>query len=215
MHLKFLMVRSPALQVPRPALQVPTARTTPPSSKVPAGNGGTHDLVAIAGWLYRWGAGPTGSHWCGRRKNHARRAGDHAGDRRANDHRNIWLRLVVSRDQYQGTLLARLDLFRPPRACCLGDTPPDHHVSRWPDLGWRARPGSLRTHCRGHSSSDQRTDNPVEVQVVSLDWKWLFIYPDRHIASVNELVLPAGTPVHFLLTSATVMNIFSCRSLAR
>ena len=58
------------------------------------------------------------------------------------------------------------------------------------------------------SSSDQRTDNPLEVQVVSLDWKWLFIYPDRHIASVNELVLPTGTPVHFLLTSATVMNSF-------
>ncbi len=49
---------------------------------------------------------------------------------------------------------------------------------------------------------------PTEVQVVSLDWKWLFIYPDQHIASVNELVVPAGIPVHFSLTSATVMNAF-------
>jgi cytochrome o ubiquinol oxidase subunit II len=49
---------------------------------------------------------------------------------------------------------------------------------------------------------------PVEVQVVSLDWKWLFIYPDQGIASVNELVVPAGMPVHFSLTSATVMNSF-------
>jgi cytochrome o ubiquinol oxidase subunit 2 len=49
---------------------------------------------------------------------------------------------------------------------------------------------------------------PVEVQVISLDWKWLFIYPTEGIASVNELVLPAGTPVHFTLTSATVMNAF-------
>ena len=51
-------------------------------------------------------------------------------------------------------------------------------------------------------------DPPLEVQVVSLDWKWLFIYPDQHIASVNELVIPAGVPVHFLLTSASVMNAF-------
>lgn len=49
---------------------------------------------------------------------------------------------------------------------------------------------------------------PIEVQVVSLDWKWLFVYPDQRIASVNELVVPAATPVHFSLTSATVMNSF-------
>ena len=48
----------------------------------------------------------------------------------------------------------------------------------------------------------------VEVQVVSLDWKWLFIYPDQGIASVNRLVIPVGTPVHFTLTSASVMNAF-------
>ncbi len=49
---------------------------------------------------------------------------------------------------------------------------------------------------------------PVEVQVVSLDWKWLFIYPAQGVASVNELVVPAGVPVHFSLTSAGVMNAF-------
>ncbi len=49
---------------------------------------------------------------------------------------------------------------------------------------------------------------PLEVQVVSLDWKWLFIYPDQRVASVNRLVIPAGAPVHFLLTSASVMNAF-------
>jgi cytochrome o ubiquinol oxidase subunit 2 len=49
---------------------------------------------------------------------------------------------------------------------------------------------------------------PLEVQVVSLDWKWLFIYPDQGIAAVNRLVVPAGRPVHFQLTSATVMNSF-------
>jgi cytochrome o ubiquinol oxidase subunit 2 len=48
----------------------------------------------------------------------------------------------------------------------------------------------------------------LNVQVVSLDWKWLFIYPDEGIASVNRLVVPVGVPVHFRLTSATVMNSF-------
>lgn len=51
-------------------------------------------------------------------------------------------------------------------------------------------------------------DKPIEVQVISLDWKWLFIYPDDGIATVNELVLPVGRPVHFRLTSAGVMNSF-------
>jgi cytochrome o ubiquinol oxidase subunit II len=49
---------------------------------------------------------------------------------------------------------------------------------------------------------------PVRVQVVSLDWKWLFIYPDQGIASVNQLIIPAGTPVSFELTSSGVMNSF-------
>jgi len=48
----------------------------------------------------------------------------------------------------------------------------------------------------------------VEIEVVSLDWKWLFIYPDQGIATVNELVIPVGTPVHFRITSTGVMNSF-------
>ena len=48
----------------------------------------------------------------------------------------------------------------------------------------------------------------VKVDVVSLDWKWLFIYPDQGVATVNELVVPAGAPVTFRLTSATVWNSF-------
>jgi cytochrome o ubiquinol oxidase subunit 2 len=49
---------------------------------------------------------------------------------------------------------------------------------------------------------------PLEVQVVSLDWKWLFIYPEQQIATVNQLVIPAGVPVHFSITSASVFNTF-------
>ena len=49
---------------------------------------------------------------------------------------------------------------------------------------------------------------PLTVEVVSLDWKWLFIYPEQGVATVNQLVVPAGTPVNFRLTSATVWNVF-------
>ncbi len=54
----------------------------------------------------------------------------------------------------------------------------------------------------------ESSTKPLEIQVVSLDWKWLFIYPAQDVASVNELVVPQGVPLHFSLTSATVMNSF-------
>ncbi len=49
---------------------------------------------------------------------------------------------------------------------------------------------------------------PIEIQVVALDWKWLFIYPTQNIATVNQLVIPEGVPVHFSITSASVFNTF-------
>jgi cytochrome o ubiquinol oxidase subunit 2 len=52
------------------------------------------------------------------------------------------------------------------------------------------------------------TGSPVRIQVVSLDWKWLFIYPDQRIATVNTLTVPAGAPLRFELTSGSVMNAF-------
>jgi len=55
---------------------------------------------------------------------------------------------------------------------------------------------------------------PLKVQVVSLDWKWLFIYPEQGIASVNHLTIPVGTPVSFELTSSGVMNSFFVPQLA-
>jgi len=53
----------------------------------------------------------------------------------------------------------------------------------------------------------------LHVQVVALDWKWLFIYPDQKVASVNEVAIPAGTPVDFEITSDTVMSSFWAPSL--
>jgi len=49
---------------------------------------------------------------------------------------------------------------------------------------------------------------PITIEVVSMDWKWLFIYPEQGIATVNKLVFPANTPVNFKITSDTVMNSF-------
>jgi len=52
------------------------------------------------------------------------------------------------------------------------------------------------------------TAKPLTVQVVALDWKWLFIYPDEHVASVNQVQIPLNRPVTFDITSDTVMNSF-------
>jgi cytochrome o ubiquinol oxidase subunit II len=49
---------------------------------------------------------------------------------------------------------------------------------------------------------------PLTIQAVSLDWKWLFIYPDQKVATVNTLTVPVGAPLQFQLTSASVMNAF-------
>jgi cytochrome o ubiquinol oxidase subunit 2 len=54
----------------------------------------------------------------------------------------------------------------------------------------------------------QSDATPIRIEVVSLDWKWLFIYPEQQVAAVNQLVVPAGAPIEFKLTSATVMNAF-------
>ena len=58
------------------------------------------------------------------------------------------------------------------------------------------------------------SEEPLRVQVVSLDWKWLFIYPDQGIATVNELALPVNRQVRFDLTSTNMMNTFYAPTLA-
>ena len=49
---------------------------------------------------------------------------------------------------------------------------------------------------------------PITIEAVAMDWKWLFIYPDYGIASVNEIAFPTNVPVHFEVTSDSVMNAF-------
>ena len=55
---------------------------------------------------------------------------------------------------------------------------------------------------------------PLTVEVVALDWKWLFIYPEQGIATVNELAAPVDVPVHFKITASSVMNSFYIPALA-
>ncbi|WP_425619605.1 ubiquinol oxidase subunit II [Buchnera aphidicola] len=50
--------------------------------------------------------------------------------------------------------------------------------------------------------------NPIKIDVVALDWKWLFIYPDYHIATINEIMFPIDRPIIFHITSKSVMNSF-------
>jgi cytochrome o ubiquinol oxidase subunit II len=49
---------------------------------------------------------------------------------------------------------------------------------------------------------------PVRIEVVSLDWKWLFIYPDFGVGTLNQVIVPAGVPIKFVLTSSHVMDAF-------
>jgi len=68
-----------------------------------------------------------------------------------------------------------------------------------------------------HTLDPYRTLNsetkPVTIQVVALDWKWLFIYPDQHIATVNMVEFPENTPIHFVITADAPMNQFWIPSL--
>jgi cytochrome o ubiquinol oxidase subunit 2 len=55
---------------------------------------------------------------------------------------------------------------------------------------------------------------PLTIEVVALDWKWLFIYPEQGIATVNEVAAPVDMPVHFKITASSVMNSFFIPALA-
>lgn len=70
------------------------------------------------------------------------------------------------------------------------------------------------THRLDPSLPLESSGKPLEIQVIALDWKWLFIYPEQNVASVNQVALPVGRPVCFRITSGTVMNSFFIPRLA-
>jgi cytochrome o ubiquinol oxidase subunit 2 len=72
-------------------------------------------------------------------------------------------------------------------------------------LGWLTWQTSHSLDPNKPIESDAET---MEIQAVALDWKWLFIYPEQGIATVNEPVFPAQVPVHFRVSSGSVMNSF-------
>jgi cytochrome o ubiquinol oxidase subunit II len=65
-----------------------------------------------------------------------------------------------------------------------------------------------RTHSLDPFKPIPSSAKPVTIEVVCLDWKWLFIYPDHNIATVNQITFPVKVPVSFKITSDTVMASF-------
>ncbi len=72
-------------------------------------------------------------------------------------------------------------------------------------LGWVTW---VTTHTLDPYRPIESANPPLNVQVIAMDWKWLFIYPDLGIATVNELAMPVHTPVSFTVTSDAAMNSF-------
>ncbi len=127
--------------------------------------------------------------------------GDHAGDRGADNHRDFRLRLLVP-------------AIEPARASICPDWADSGRIELvvWsiPALTVILLGGVawIGAHQLDPAKPVEGTGQAITIQVVSLDWKWLFIYPDQRIATVNTLTVPVGAPLHFQLTSASVMNAF-------
>jgi cytochrome o ubiquinol oxidase subunit 2 len=72
----------------------------------------------------------------------------------------------------------------------------------------------ITTHTLDPYRKLHKDDKPLTVEVVALDWKWLFIYPEAGIAVVNDAAAPVDVPIHFKITASTVMNSFFVPALA-
>lgn len=90
--------------------------------------------------------------------------------------------------------------------------------NRWIETLWWSIPSAIilllsvvtwnSSHTLDPSQSLKVSTKPLNVDVVALDWKWLFIYPDQGVASVNQVEMPVGTPVNFYITADAPMNSF-------
>lgn len=100
---------------------------------------------------------------------------------------------------------------------------PEWHHNTWLEVAWWGIPILIiailavtvwiTTHRLDPYNAIESDAETVEVQVVALEWKWLFIYPDYGIATVNELKLPANTPIHLTLAADAPMSAFWVPSL--
>ena len=73
---------------------------------------------------------------------------------------------------------------------------------------------AISTHALDPYKPIESSVEPVEVQVVALEWNWLFIYPDNGVATLNYLNIPEDTPINFTITSDAPMNSFWVPALA-
>jgi len=95
---------------------------------------------------------------------------------------------------------------------------PDVDGNKWLEILWWGIPVviigilSVVTWASTHQLDPYKPLNskvaPINVQVVALPWRWLFLYPDQHVATINELKIPAGTPVNFAITADAPMSAF-------
>lgn len=95
---------------------------------------------------------------------------------------------------------------------------PDEDGNKWFELLWWGIPIliigilSVVTWVSTHQLDPYKPLNsnvkPLNVQVVALQWRWLFLYPDEHVATINELKVPAKTPINFQITADAPMSAF-------
>lgn len=95
---------------------------------------------------------------------------------------------------------------------------PELEGNRWLEALWWGIPcliilvlaiiTAISTHALDPYKPLESDKKPVEVQVVSLQWKWLFVYPEEGVATVNYLNIPEDTPINFKITSDAPMNSF-------
>ncbi|UDG80363.1 ubiquinol oxidase subunit II [Candidatus Annandia pinicola] len=64
------------------------------------------------------------------------------------------------------------------------------------------------THKLDPSISINSKKKTMDIEVIALDWKWIFLYPKQNIATINEIAIPTNVPIHFIITSNSVMNSF-------
>ncbi|MGP1959590.1 MAG: COX aromatic rich motif-containing protein, partial [Arsenophonus sp. NC-TX2-MAG3] len=64
------------------------------------------------------------------------------------------------------------------------------------------------THQLDPYKSLESDKKPITIQVISTDWKWIFIYPEENIGTINEIAIPVGVPINFRVTAESVMNSF-------
>jgi cytochrome o ubiquinol oxidase subunit 2 len=147
-----------------------------------------------------WGARSPRPDCGGRAHYSTQRDSDHARGDRAGHRAYLGCRLVVPGRQRQGALSP--DWSYSGRIEVVVWSIPTLVVSFLGGIAW------IGSHDLDPRVAIRSEAPPIQIEVVSMDWKWLFIYPDMNVASVNRLVVPAGAPISFRLTSASVMNSF-------